>query len=427
VPVSEAPDFLPVVLVVLDGLGDRALPELGGLTPSEAASTPVLDEFARRGMSGWHLPFGWGRAPSSELAHWALFGYGDVEFPGRAVLEGLGAGVDIPEGVPVAFATLRSSCVESGRVWITGRADNASAVARSNERLGPVFDRFGAHYVPLDPIGKGEGLLVMPDLRSGDVSDTDPFFERWHPWMEAQATAPEGEATAGLLNELLLACRRALADSPSGLDVVTTKWAGVRGKVPPFDAWIGAPGGAVTSARVYRGFAALLGMRDVPIPSSEPVGQDISERIDAAAGLIDEGTDFVHVHTKATDEAGHTKTPTSKRNVLEQVDSGLTKLLELATRAVVLVTGDHATPSTTGMLHAGEPTPLVVVGPSVRADSVELFGERWAQSGALGIIRADEILPLLFGYANRPAFMGHRTSPHRTQALPRDVRPMPAD
>ena len=29
----------------------------------------------RRGASGWHLPFGWGRAPSSEVAHWAMFGY----------------------------------------------------------------------------------------------------------------------------------------------------------------------------------------------------------------------------------------------------------------------------------------------------------------------------------------------------------------
>ena len=58
-------DRLPVVLVLLDGLGDRALPDLGGRTPSEAAHTPNLDAFARRGASGWHLPFGWGAAPSS--------------------------------------------------------------------------------------------------------------------------------------------------------------------------------------------------------------------------------------------------------------------------------------------------------------------------------------------------------------------------
>ena len=34
-------DRLPVVLVLLDGLGDRALPELGGRTPSEAVAAAI--------------------------------------------------------------------------------------------------------------------------------------------------------------------------------------------------------------------------------------------------------------------------------------------------------------------------------------------------------------------------------------------------
>ena len=92
-------DRLPAVLVILDGLGDRPVPELGGRTPAEAARTPVLDELARRGASGWHIPLGPGRAPSSELAHWSLLGYEGQLFPGRAVLEGLGAGLEVPEGV----------------------------------------------------------------------------------------------------------------------------------------------------------------------------------------------------------------------------------------------------------------------------------------------------------------------------------------
>ncbi|MQA17828.1 MAG: phosphoglycerate mutase, partial [Pseudonocardiaceae bacterium] len=80
-------DRLPVVLIILDGLGDRPIPELAGATPAEAARTPVLDAIVASGASGWHLPFGWGRAASSERANWALFGYADTPFPGRAVLE----------------------------------------------------------------------------------------------------------------------------------------------------------------------------------------------------------------------------------------------------------------------------------------------------------------------------------------------------
>ena len=105
-------DRVPAVLVILDGLGDRPVPELGGRTPAEAARTPVLDELARRGASGWHVPLGPGRAPSSELAHWALLGYEDRPFPGRAVLEGLGAGLEVPEGIAVVHAALRTSRVD---------------------------------------------------------------------------------------------------------------------------------------------------------------------------------------------------------------------------------------------------------------------------------------------------------------------------
>jgi hypothetical protein len=65
-------DRLPIVLVILDGLGDRPIPELGDRTPAEAAHTPHLDALARAGASGWHLPFGWGLAPASERAHWAV-------------------------------------------------------------------------------------------------------------------------------------------------------------------------------------------------------------------------------------------------------------------------------------------------------------------------------------------------------------------
>ena len=45
-------DRLPVVLVVLDGLGDRPSAELDGSTPAEAAHTPVLDALTAEVLTG---------------------------------------------------------------------------------------------------------------------------------------------------------------------------------------------------------------------------------------------------------------------------------------------------------------------------------------------------------------------------------------
>ena len=77
----------PIVVLLLDGLGDRVYTELGGRTSNEAAKTPQLDAFCARGSNGLLWPLGPGRAPSSERAHWRMLGYADEEFPGRAVLE----------------------------------------------------------------------------------------------------------------------------------------------------------------------------------------------------------------------------------------------------------------------------------------------------------------------------------------------------
>ena len=152
---------------------------------------------------------------------------------------------------------------------------------------------------------------------------------------------------------------------------------------------------------------------------------DLAGRVAAAGQLIDAGARFVHVHTKVTDEAGHTKRPRAKLEALEGLDPGLAGLETLAERAVVAITGDHATPSVDGVLHTADPTPLLVVGPTVRADRVFEFGEAQARDGWYGVVSARELLPLLFGHANRPVFLGHRATPRQTLALPDNPEAMP--
>ncbi|TCK27501.1 alkaline phosphatase family protein [Pseudonocardia endophytica] len=424
-------DRLPVVLVVLDGLGDRPIPELDGRTPSEAARTPNLDALAANGCTGWHLPFGWGPAPASELAHWAMFGYDGVPFPGRAVLEALGAGLAVPGDTAVTHAALRTSEPDGDKLWITGRAGRGD-----EEDAAALFAELDPVDATLLPLGaRGEALLTAPGCRSGAVTDSDPFFETVHPWLRPVPTAPEGGAFAALLGRLLPAVRGRLLASPvnerrradglPALDVLTTKWSGSRGRIPPFAERNGVAGAAVTSTRLYRGIAAALDIASTHLSPVDDHGADMAARLDAARELIADGARFVHVHTKATDEAGHTKDSFAKRDVLEALDPGLAGLAELSRDAVVAVTGDHATPSTHGVMHAGEPTPLAVAGPTVRADDVTAFGERPAAAGWYGRVRAAELLPLLFGHANRAVFLGHRITRDPVPALADDPEPLP--
>src|ERR671915_568619 len=99
--------MLPIVVVLLDGLADRAHEALGGRSALEAASTPNLDLLCASGSCGMLYAVGPGRAPSSEVAHWSMLGYRPDEFPGRAVFEALGRGQEVSADHVFAYAALR--------------------------------------------------------------------------------------------------------------------------------------------------------------------------------------------------------------------------------------------------------------------------------------------------------------------------------
>lgn len=435
-------DRLPIILVILDGLGDRGSDPLGGLTPCEAAATPVLDQLCKRGQSGVLVPFGPGRATSSERSHWSLFGFGDVPFPGRAALEALGVGLTPPHRTPLFQIALRQGDVRDGAVFLSHRAkrdrDEAEAEQLFNALDGR--DSGGLRFEQM-PLRCGERVLAIHGATTRDVSDSDSLFDHMHPWMRPRALSdaddPEAAAhVANVLQRWLCEGREILSNHAinaeridrgvSALNTPVSKWASwIDPEMPSFEQQVGFAGAAVTDTALYRGLARICEMKshDIAYDAKQPT-DDMRRRLAAAAQLLEEAS-FVHVHVKATDEAGHSKRPKYKRDVIAATDAGLEPLLELSKKAVVAVTGDHATPSVGRIMHSGDPTPLVVAGPGIRSDHVDVFGERSTLTGELGRLGSDDVLPLLVGFANRPFFFGHRPGPWASHALPDNPEPMP--
>lgn len=433
-----ADDRLPMVLVLLDGLGDRPHPELDGATPSEAARTPVLDAFTAMAQTGVHVPMGHGRAPSSEVAHWAMFGLGAVPFCGRAVLEARGQGIDLPPDAVALYAALRPSIEHDGRIWITGRTPRGDDATPAELLTDVLSQQVDGYRFDLRLLGRGEGILTIEhsEKKVAAVTDTDPFFEHLHPYaapLGINEVGTHSNETAAALYRYLRAVREHLQSHPANrrraaeglpaLDALTTKWAGPTKPLPTFQEVVGVPGAMIPTSAFYRGMCRSLGMAEAAPRGNGPAEQ-MRAALDDARALIDAGSAFVHVHTKATDLAGHTKDPTEKVAVIEALDGALAPLLSEAwTDTVVAVTGDHATPSSHGVLHTGDPTPFVIRAPWQRADEVERFGEWTCRHGALGTVRADDVMPLLTSWANRPRFLGSRPSPYPTIALPDEVTP----
>ncbi|UCD57899.1 MAG: phosphoglycerate mutase, partial [Candidatus Hydrogenedentota bacterium] len=99
-----------ILYIVLDGLGDRAIPALGGRTPLEAAQTPEMDNLARSGQNGAMHTVAPGIAPESDIAVISILGYDAHKYyTGRGPLESHAVGLRVDTGdlaYRVNFATL---------------------------------------------------------------------------------------------------------------------------------------------------------------------------------------------------------------------------------------------------------------------------------------------------------------------------------
>ena len=88
-----------VLYVVLDGLGDLPVPQLGGRTPLEAAAVPFLGALTLDGRTGLVQTVGKGIAPESDVAVMAILGYDPFRYhTGRGVFEVVGSGMAFTDG-----------------------------------------------------------------------------------------------------------------------------------------------------------------------------------------------------------------------------------------------------------------------------------------------------------------------------------------
>lgn len=421
---------MKVILLLLDGIGDRSYEVLNHRTPLQAAVTPNLDRLAFLGSNGlFHaaLP---GQCLPSETAHFLLFGYELEKFPGRGLLEAVGDSVAFDDGDVLCLAHLSHVNWETGEpILVRKRPDLQEEELK---QLFAAINRHEAHGLRfrLQQTRSNDGILIISGGASPYVSDSDPMvvgMPTARIWGLSNCLEPEeAELSAMALNAYLSHCHRVLTDhevnrqrEANGLhtaNFLATQRCGRRIVQEAFhDRW-GLNGMMIASGAVYEGLAREIGLEFLRVKDSLDPGKDLRERIRLA--LAEPSNDFIHVHTKVPDEAAHEGDPREKEVAIAALDRGLDELVQAVERKddlLVVVTGDHSTPSMSPMIHSGEPVPVVLAGPTIRRDEVDAFDEVSAATGCLGLLRGRELMLTILNHADRSSLLGHR--------LGRDERP----
>ncbi|MDQ6796897.1 MAG: 2,3-bisphosphoglycerate-independent phosphoglycerate mutase [Actinomycetota bacterium] len=383
-----------ILLVVMDGLGGFAGADRG--SELEEAATPNLDRMAASGSTGLHEPVGAGITPGSGPAHLGLFGYDPYEFVlGRGALSAAGLEVELRPGDVAARANL-ATLDSGGR--ITDRRAGRPSSDEGEEAVRVLRDAVHIDGVEVTFAHEAQHrvlVVLRGDGLSSQLTDTDPQAVGVAP-LAARARTPEADRAAEVVAELDRQSRQALAGLPK-INCLLLRGFDSHQELPSMTDRYGLDSAAVAVYPMYRGLARLVGMEVLG-----PVA-DLSAQLTIMA---DSWThhDYFFLHHKGPDSAGEDGDFGAKVTAIEALDEVMPDLVALGPD-VVVVTGDHATPSQMAA-HSWHPVPVLMWGPLVGRDPVQSFGEGACLGGALGRRPAADLMTIMLAASGRLAKYG---------------------
>lgn len=403
-----------ILLIILDGLADRPLEELGGQTPLEVARTPNLDKFAELSINGLLHPLAPGIPMPTDVAHYLLFGYPLEQRPGRAVFEATGYGVPFSDDEVLCSTSFALVKEEEGALVIEKRR-GLGLNPKEGQALCEAVAHFEYRGIKFELIytARHFGILKMRGPVSDRITDSDPFYSKL-PVVAIQPLddSEEAKRTAEALNHYLRWTYHVLKKKSEKVNILLTKWPARKRPLISFYEKYGMRGLSISAKALLHGLAAYLGMDYQNSEALNPSGEESLKSTLPYAIRALRQYDFVHLHDTRPDAISHKKDPQAKAKLIEQIDAELELLLKsLRGDWVVAITSDHATPSTVGVgkaMHAGEPMPIAIWGVNVLKDNVKRFSEREAQGGGLGFVYGKDLMNILMNYADRLGNYGFR-------------------
>jgi 2,3-bisphosphoglycerate-independent phosphoglycerate mutase len=403
--------------ILLDGCSDRPVPSLNYSTPLEGAETPNLDRIARRGKMGQVITVGKEISPESDIAVFNMLGYPfDKGYPGRGIVESIGAGIDVKDGdlaLRANFATMAEGKIIDRRAGRDMTGEDAKALQEELRKVRLPDAEFDFR----STIGHRAVLVIRASTPlSAEISNTDPGYVRVKGFgaateakdVEAIQTCRPLESTqasrraAELVNSFSTQAmkildeaqvnreRRGKGKKPANLLLFRDAGSFIP-QLPSFEERHRYKGVALVEMPAEVGIAILLKMKMVKV--EDPA--NLAEKAALFKRELKEGT-VVYAHIKGPDEFGHDGDAIGKKANIELIDReffGPVGDVLLAGDPTLAISCDHATPCVLKM-HSADPVPLLFTGGQPRdiEDKACRFTEKDAKRGAMGTLLGKDVL-----------------------------------
>ena len=376
------------VIVLGDGMADRPLEELQGMTPLEYAKTPNMDKLAAAGEIGMVHTIPDGMSPGSDTANLSVLGYDPkIYYSGRSPLEALSIGVDMkPTDVSLRCNLVTLSEEEetyenrkildhsSGEISTNDAAALLEAVRKELET--DIYKFYvGTSYRHLLIWDQGKVMELTPphDVLGQPIGQYLPKDEILHEMMKKSYDI--------LKNHPINIERK-----KQGLNPANSCWfwgAGTRPELSSFQEKTGLSGAMVSAVDLLKGIAVGASMRNVLVDGANGgLHTNYEGKAQAAVDiLVKENYDFVYVHVEAPDEMGHQGSVEKKVQAIQYLDE----------RVIA--------PIKSGLEQAGEPFRMLVMPdhPTEIQSNAWKYNEKEAAQSLNRIAKGCEMIDYLIG------------------------------
>lgn len=394
------------VIVLGDGMADRPIEELGGMTPLEYAKTPEMDALAKAGEIGMVHTIPDGMSPGSDTANLSVLGYDPkVYYSGRSPLEALSIGVDMkPTDV-----SLRCNIVT-----LSEEEDNYEDKKILDHSSGEISTEEAA--VLIETVKKE----LETDIYKFYVGTSYRHLLIWEEGQVVDLTPPHdvlGQAIGqylpkdAMLREMMKKSYDILVNHPinverkkKGLNPANSCWfwgAGTRPALSSFEEKTGLKGAMVSAVDLLKGIAVGASMNNLTVEGANGgLNTNYEGKAQAAVdALTKEGCDFVYVHLEAPDEMGHQGSVEKKVQAIENLDARVIAPIKAGLAQAgedfrMLVMPDHPTPICL-RTHTGDSVPYLLYDSTDIQNHDWKYNEREAEKSGHSIARGCEMIDYL--------------------------------
>lgn len=397
------------LVLIPDGMADKAIPELNNKTPMEAAKKPSTDALAKRSLVGTVSNVPTGMVPESDTANMAILSFDPkIYSKGRSPLEAMSLGIPMSdEDVAIRCNLVSISDEEENyedKVMLDHSSDEIATegadvlVKYLDEHLGNEYRKLHTgisyrHCLIWKNCSDSYNFARPHDILGKSIGEYLPLGEEGEEFLRFMKKSYE------LLKDHPINVER----KKRGLRPANSAWLWSPGKkpsLPSFTDKYSMNAAIVCAVDLIKGIGICADMKVIDVPGATGnFHTNYRGKADGAIKAYNEGASFVYVHVEAPDECGHQGDAISKVRSIELIDSEILSPVYDYLKASgedfkIMILPDHPTP--VGIrTHTIDPVPFMIYSSNEELDGVDSFTEKTAESKEYYLPEGHKLLTLL--------------------------------